>query len=132
MKEVEKELGVRVQRLDVLRDPAAEATLSALTVRGPPYLYHKESCQTVYVPKADDGSAITSTINKDRVRAWAKGRYLVPKTAKSGSMKILAQKENSLDQKDLVEDMSLTKSQKSGKEAIKKRTEEKSKETEES
>eukprot|EP00526_Cylindrotheca_closterium_P024065 CAMPEP_0113631000 /NCGR_PEP_ID=MMETSP0017_2-20120614/16110_1 /TAXON_ID=2856 /ORGANISM="Cylindrotheca closterium" /LENGTH=187 /DNA_ID=CAMNT_0000541493 /DNA_START=15 /DNA_END=578 /DNA_ORIENTATION=- /assembly_acc=CAM_ASM_000147 len=131
--EVERELGVHVERLDVVRDPAAETTLSALTNRGPPYLYNKESCQVVHVPKSD-ASAVTTNpvIDKERVRAWAKGRFLVPKSAKSGSMRVLSQQDNSLDQKDLVEDMSLTDMQKSGKEAIKKRTEEKSKEKQES
>ncbi|KAL3943637.1 MAG: hypothetical protein SGBAC_002305 [Bacillariaceae sp.] len=127
--EVERELGVHVERLDVVRDPTAEATLSALTNRGPPYLYNKESCQVVHVPQGRDGAVIRApVIDKARVRAWAKGRFLVPKSAKSGSMTVLAQKDNSQDQKDLVEDMSLTKMQKSGKEAIKQKTEEKSKE----
>ena len=130
--EVERELGVHVERLDVVRDPAAEATLAALTNRGPPYLYNKESCQVIS-EQADDSGAIKQTvIDKDRVRAWAKGRFLIPKSAKMGNMKVLSQKDNSLDQKDLVEDMTLTKMQKSGKEAIKKRTEEKSKEKRES
>lgn len=127
--EVERELGVRVERLDIARDPAAEATLSALTNRGPPYLYNKESCMVI--SKSENPKA-KLVIEKERVRAWAKGRFLVPKSAKMGSMKVLSQKENSLDQKDLVEDLTLTKMQKSGKEAIKKRTAEKSKEKRES
>ena len=46
--EVEQELGVRVERLDIARDPAAQATMQLLTShQGPPFLYHRESCQIV-------------------------------------------------------------------------------------
>eukprot|EP00980_Cylindrotheca_fusiformis_P002115 scaffold473_cov132-Cylindrotheca_fusiformis.AAC.20 len=126
--QVERELGVRVERFDILRDPAAEATLSVLTSRRPPFLYNRESCQVVSVPGSDGTKAASSsvTIDKERVRAWAKGRFLAPKSAKSRAPKVFAQKENSIDQKELLEDMSLTPEQKSGKEAIKKRTQEKS------
>ena len=136
VKQVEKELGVRVERLDIVRDPTAEATLAALTQRRPPLLYNKESCQVVSVPGVSDDSTTndspsSSLIDKERVRAWAKGRFLPPKTAKSRVPLVLAKKDNSIDQKDLVEDMSLTPMQKSGKEAIKRRTEEKSEEASE-
>ena len=129
--QVEKELDVRVERLDILRDPTAEATLAALTQRSPPLLYNKESCQVVSVPGVSDGSNIdaspSSLIDKERVRMWAKGRFLPPKKAKSRAPVVLQQNDNSIDQRDLVEDMSLTPMQKSGKEAIKERTEEKAK-----
>lgn len=131
--QVERELGVRVDRLDILKDPTAEATMSALTSRRPPFLYNKESCQVVFVPGSDGAKAVAPAgIDKERVRAWAKGRFLAPRSAKSRAPKVLAQKDNSIDQKDLLEDMSLTEMQKSGKEAIKKRTAEKSQNAEKS
>lgn len=129
--QVERELGVRVERLDILRDPAAEATMSALTSRRPPFLYNKESCQVISIPGADGSKAVAAAaIDKDRVRAWAKGRFLAPKSRTSRAPKILSQKDNSIDQKDLLEDMSLSPMQKKGKEAIKKRTSEKSEKSE--
>lgn len=123
--QVEKELGVQVERLDILRDPTAEATMSSLTTRRPPFLYNRESCQVVSVPVAENGKAQSLAIDEDRVRAWAKGRYLAPRSAKSRAPMVLAQKDNSIDQKDLIEDATLTPMQKSGKESIKKRTAEK-------
>jgi hypothetical protein len=124
--ELEKELGVHVERLDILRDPGAEATMSVLTQRRPPFLYNRESCQTVYV----QGES-TAPIDKERVRAWAKGRFLPSQNARAAKSKapvVLAQEDNAIDQADLIQDMSLTPEQKRGKEAIKKRTAEKAKE----
>jgi hypothetical protein len=127
--EVERELGVRVERLDILKDPHAEATMSVLTQRRPPLLYNRESCQVVYVPGVSDRvKKEPAPIDKDRVRAWAKGRFLNAQTAAAAKSKapiVLAQEDNSIDQADLIEDMTLTPMQKSGKEAIKKRTAEK-------
>jgi hypothetical protein len=126
--EVEKELGVHVDRLDILRDPKAEATRSVLTQRRPPFLYHRESLQTVYVPGVSDGNkkAAFAPIDKARVRAWAKGRFLLGQSssasARSKAPIVLAQEDNAIDQKDLIEDATLSPSQKSGKEAMKKRT----------
>lgn len=124
--EVEKELGVNVERLDVVRDPTAEATWSVLTQRRPPFLYNRESCQVVYV---DGVKSESSPIDKERVRAWAKGRFLPSQNAKakSNTPVVLAQEDNAIDQADLIQDMSLTPEQKKGKEAMKKRTEEKGK-----
>ena len=62
--DIEKEIGCRVERFDVARDPAAEATLALLTSRGVPFLYNRESCQTI----------ASSKIDKSRVIAWAKGK----------------------------------------------------------
>jgi hypothetical protein len=130
--EVEKELGVHVERLNILTDPHAEATLSVLTQRRPPFLYNRESCQVVFVPglsdKAKKEKQPAPPIDKDRVRAWAKGRFLQAQTAaapKSRAPIVLSQEDNSIDQADLIEDMTLTPMQKSGKEAIKERTAEK-------
>jgi hypothetical protein len=143
--QVESELGVRVERLDIARDPAAEATLNLLTQHGPPFLYHRESLQTVHVRELvgaskkkkknnDDNNAATaastSKIDKDRVRAWAKGRYLPPPGVKFGmpSSKnapiVVAQEDKSIDQDELeaMKDASLTPMQLKGKEAMKERT----------
>lgn len=116
--QVERELGVRVERLDAARDPAAEATLRTLTQRQPPFLYHRESCQTVDA----------SNMDKARVRAWAKGRIITSQSsaasAKSKAPVVVAQEDNSMDQKDLIEDATLSPMQKSGKEKMKERTKE--------
>jgi hypothetical protein len=116
--QLERELGVHVERLDVVRDPMAEATMSVLTQRQPPFLYHRESCQTVYAPNID----------KTRVRAWAKGRILTTQSSSASSKVkapiVVSQEDNSIDQKDLIEDATLSPMQRSGKEKMKERTEE--------
>ena len=141
--QVEKDLGVRVERLDVARDPAAQATLALLTKSyGPPYLYHRESLQTIHVKRDDmsekqkeeEASPMGSLIDKSRVRAWAKGRYLPPPGVKfgtpssSGKAPVLVGKDdNAMDQEELTEamkDASLTPEQLAGKEAMKARTKE--------
>jgi hypothetical protein len=124
--EVEKDLGVHVERLDIVRDPTAEALMVVLTQRNPPYLYNRESCQVVYVPPA--GKQAAQPIDKTRVLAWAKGRFLPsqrPGTKSGVPGVIVSQEDNSLDQKDILEDETLSPQAKSGKEAIKKKTEEK-------
>lgn len=136
--QVEKELVVRVERLDCVRDPAAEATLSLLTQHRPPYLYHRESCQTVFVPEArsnkknEEASTSTPAIDKARVRAWAKGRFLPPAGFKLGQMvskapKVIAREDNALDQEEIMKDSTLTPMQLTGKNAMKARTAEKTK-----
>lgn len=131
--EVERELGVRVERLDVARDPAADATLQLLTQRRPPFLYHRESCQVVSVPTSSDKKT-AAPIDKNRVRAWAKGRVITTHSHSSSSAAkgkvpiVIAKDDNAIDQKDLIEDASLTPMQKSGKEKMKERTKELGKE----
>ena len=148
IKQVENELGVRVERLDILRDEGAEALLSSLTKRSPPFLYNRESLQVISIPtgsgpgssddEEEEGSSvnkadIASKINKERVRAWAKGRFLpalsatASGSAKTGGKKplVLQSEDNAIDQKELLDEMYMTPSQKSGKEAIQRRTEEK-------
>ncbi|KAL3917440.1 MAG: hypothetical protein SGILL_004713, partial [Bacillariaceae sp.] len=145
--QVERELGIRVERLDVARDPSAQATLALLTQQyGPPYLYNRESLQTVHVrrddmsetqKKEDDEDKNASMgggpfIDKARVRAWAKGRYLPPPGVKfgmpaaSGKAPVVVDKvDNAMDQDELTEamkDASLTPEQLEGKEAMKERT----------
>jgi len=134
--EVERELGVRVERMDVLRQPAAEAALALLTQKNPPFLYHRESCQTVHIPsRASTGGGGSNTntntaifIDKSRLRAWAKGRYLPPIMAQSAADSkvktpvVLSQEDKAMEQEELLEDMMLTDLQRKGKQAIKERT----------
>ena len=133
VREVEKELGVRVERLDILRDPSAEAALALLTQRTPPFLYHRESCQVVHVARRGESSAadMPVAIEKSRVRAWAKGRLLQAKKDATGTKGktpvVLSQNDNSINQEDLLEDMALTDEQRKGKKLIRERTEAKSK-----
>jgi hypothetical protein len=140
--QVERELGVRVERLDVARDPSAQATLAVLTQQyGPPYLYHRESLQTIHVrrddmsgkqKKEEAASLMGSVIDKARVRAWAKGRYLPPPGIKFGVSSsigkapvVVDKVDNAMDQDELTEAMkesSMTPEQLQGKEAMKERT----------
>lgn len=128
VREIEKELGVRVERLDVLRQPASEAVLAILTQRNPPFLYHRESCQTVHMAPRKEGPI---AVDKDKIRAWAKGRYLpvsrMMETDRVRAPVVVSQQDKSLEQEDLLEDAMLTPLQKRGKDAIKERTEAKGK-----
>ncbi len=130
--EVERELGVHVERLDVARDPMAEATMKVLTQRRPPFLYHRESCQVVSVPTSSD-KKIAPPIDKNRVRAWAKGRIITTQSssmaAKAKAPVVISKDDNALDQKDLLEDATLSPMQKSGKDKMKERTQELGKDT---
>lgn len=123
---VEKDLDVRVERLDVLRRPEAEAVLTLLTTRTPPFLYHRESCQVVHVPKG-------GRVDPSRVKAWAKGRYLAPMASSGGVANsnsqggppvVLSQESTAMDQDELLEDALLTPLQRKGKQAIRERTDE--------
>jgi len=131
VKEVEKELGVHVERLDILRDPSAEAVLRLLTKRTPPFLYNRESCQVVHMTprKGESDKDMPIVVDKDRIRAWAKGRYLPAQrdVSKVQTPVVLSQQDNAIDQEDLLEDMALTPLQRKGKQAIRERTEEKAK-----
>jgi hypothetical protein len=125
LNQVEEELGVRVERLDVLRRPEAEAVLTLLTTRTPPFLYHRESCQVVHVPKG-------GRVDPSRIRAWAKGRYLAPVAASSAASSnsqggppiVLSQESTAIDQDELLEEALLTPLQRKGKQAIRERTDE--------
>jgi len=137
--EIEEEIGCRVERLDIARDSAAEATMSLLTSRGAPFLYHRESCQIVHgsSPRAgtskktnnDDTSVREKAIDKARVVAWAKGRYLPPigvkvgPTTKRSAPIVVSQEDTSLDQAELIKESSLTPEQLEGKRAMEQRTE---------
>lgn len=116
--EVEKELGVKVERLDAARDPSVAALLSLLTKgKNPPLLYHRESLQMISVPQ------------KGRVRSLIKGRLLnvgVPeRKGRKQKTTILVDDDAALDQQDLTEDQMLTPLQRKGKQSIRERTKEK-------
>jgi hypothetical protein len=131
---IEKELGVRVERLDILRDPPSQALLGLLTSRSPPFLYNRESCQVVSIasPKASNGNEekrIPVAVEKDKIRSWAKGRLPPRENAGEPSGKspvVLSREEIAIDQDELLE-MNLTPLQRKGRKAIKERTEEKAK-----
>lgn len=131
LEDIENELGVRVERLDVLRNPSAEASLALLTSKNPPFLYHRESCQTIHIPTTpgeEAASSVPTYVDKHRLRAWAKGRLLSPQVAKAKVKppRVISQEETAMDQDELLEDMSLSPLQRKGKEAIKERTEQRS------
>lgn len=72
VRKVEKELNVKVERLDILRDRFARnlyEKIDEVEFKGKvPLLYHRESLQSIY-----------GLDTKERVRAWAKGRWLPSK-----------------------------------------------------
>eukprot|EP00522_Entomoneis_paludosa_P018884 CAMPEP_0172441020 /NCGR_PEP_ID=MMETSP1065-20121228/1598_1 /TAXON_ID=265537 /ORGANISM="Amphiprora paludosa, Strain CCMP125" /LENGTH=156 /DNA_ID=CAMNT_0013190163 /DNA_START=222 /DNA_END=692 /DNA_ORIENTATION=- len=148
VRKVEKELGVRVERMDVARHPEKEVVLSGLTNRyNVPVLYNRESMEFYHIPPArktgnsdDDESkdAPPVHVSMDRIRAWAKGRLVIPpKSASRGrsvgagagegmkvsAPKVITQEDNSIDQDEILEDLTLTPLQRKGKEAMKERTE---------
>lgn len=141
VREVERELQVRVQRMDVLRQPEHEAVLRAVTqslsrteLAQPPLLYHRESRQVYAITspkKTASSAAVTTTplIDKERIRAWAKGRYLspllggfstpsqavgLPSPASGGKAED--------DEAELLEELSLTSEQRKGKRLMQERT----------
>ena len=119
VKEIEKELNVKVQRMDAARDPNAAALLSLLTQgQNPPLLYHRESLQMLSAPQ------------KGRVRSLVKGRLLNAsvrerKGPRGNAKAILVDDDAALEQQDLLEDQMLTPLQRKGKQAIRDRTREK-------
>lgn len=135
VRKVERELNVRVERLDLLRNPETEAVLKSLSSRmTAPFLYNRESLQVYHVaPVADDNKSRSKrdappVVDLDRIRAWAKGRFLPPKSepklkgSKVSTPKFVVQDEGALEQEELLEDMTLTPLQRKGKQAMKERT----------
>mmetsp|Transcript_14675 Transcript_14675/g.17864 ORF Transcript_14675/g.17864 Transcript_14675/m.17864 type:complete len:175 (-) Transcript_14675:26-550(-) len=112
---VEKELKVKVQRFDILRDRFARNLFEKVDqvdfVGKIPLLYHRESRQTLYGLDA-----------KSRVRAWAKGRWLSPKMAdeRGASKKFVADEEEQQEEMEFIED-DLTELQQLGREKIMER-----------
>lgn len=157
---IERQLKVHVKRMDLLRHEENDAVLKSIA-RGmtAPYLYNRESLQVYYITpttaKNDgsdeegiDGGSTTKRhppppvhVDMDRIRAWAKGRYLPPKVeAKVGGIKVFAPKvvtpqsdnnnnsgESNMevggDNDELLEELTMTPLQRKGKQAMKERTE---------
>lgn len=122
IREIEKELGVKVDRMDVGRDMAA-GNLFNLCSNGaklPPVLYHRESKQILSLQTPQEGGKIDLDIDKDRVRAWAKGRRLKDlKVNKDiGSAPVVIESE----EEELEMEAGMTPLQRKGKNAIKDRT----------
>ena len=118
---IEKETGVRVERLDIMRDRAAKKLYEKLiegNLRSPfPLLYHRESLQRVY-----------GLADKDLVRSWSKGRLLPVMDDKEVTI-LPGEDEEIQEEMDLEElesefDRELSPVQRRGKEAMKKRMEE--------
>lgn len=136
LQQVEQELNVRVERLDIVRQPAAQAVLATLAQQSnPPFLFHRESCQTIHVQgtaagESNNNNNMPVRINHNRVRAWAKGRYLPSSEGRilagnkvANPNLVLQQDENSaMSQDELLEVGMLTPTQRQGKEAIQQRT----------
>lgn len=127
IKSLEKERGVRVQRLNIMRDRHARKLYEKLVagnLRSPfPLLYHRESLQRVY------GEA-----DADLVRSWSKGR-LLPDDNHGDDMKevtvlggdedaMLEDEELDMEELEMEMDQELTPVQRKGKEAMKRRMEE--------
>jgi hypothetical protein len=100
--DLECELNVRVERMDIMRQPINEVLLDMIASSTstssyapiksqPPLLYHRESCQIYTIPtvssknKNDSPTTKSTTtsssarslyIDKDKIRALMKGRYL--------------------------------------------------------
>lgn len=122
---LEKENGIRVERLDIMRDRMARK-LYEKVVEGNmrasfPVLYHRESLQRVY-----------GLADKDLVRSWSKGRLLPDLNAKNekemvvlgGDEDEMEGEEMDLEEIELQMDQELTPAQRRGKEAMRRRMEE--------
>jgi len=124
VKSIEKEQNVEVQRLDIMRDPAARKLYEKIVegnTRSPfPLLYHRESLQRVY------GCA-----EKDLVRSWSKGRLLPDMDEEETEVSVLGgeegeapEEEMDMEELEMEMDMEMTPMQRRGKEAMKRRMEE--------
>lgn len=131
IRSIEKERGVTVERLDIVRDPAARKLYDKLVegnLRSPfPLLYHRESLQRVY------GSA-----DADLVRSWSKGRLLPDREEEGAEVAVLGPggdggdddagdfegEEMDMEELEMEMDAELTPMQRRGKEAMKRRMEE--------
>ena len=126
IKSLEKETGVKVERLDIMRNRAAKSLYEKLVegnLRSPfPLLYHRESLQRVY-----------GLEDKDLVRSWTKGRLLPIENSKEKKMTVFVGDDDAME--DDMEDMDmeelemeldeeLSPMQRRGKEAMKRRMEE--------
>ena len=133
IRSLEKERKIKVERLDILRNPAANKLYEKLVegnLRTPfPLLYHRESLQRVY-----------GLADADLVRSWSKGRLLPDDNAGGEDEKEVTvlggpddgemdDEDFEMDMEDLEMEMDaeLTPMQRRGKEAMKRRTQEGSK-----
>jgi hypothetical protein len=123
VRQIEKDLDVRVERMDVARDMSAERLYSLLSQQLPPLLYNRESKQMVQLKINPDEEKPNLRIDVDRVRAWAKGRRLtpMPSTEGGGAPVMFTTEEAGIDQEELM-DAGLTPKQIKGKKAIEERT----------
>jgi hypothetical protein len=121
VRSVEKELDVKVERLDILRDRFARnlyEKIDEVEFRGKvPLLYHRESLQSIY-----------GLDTKERVRAWAKGRWLPSKLSGidgkgSGSGEFLPDEQE--EQGELLMEEDLSELQQLGREKMLERLDEK-------
>ena len=125
IKSVEKETGVKVERLDIMRSRAAKSTYEKLVegnLRSPfPLLYHRESLQRVY-----------GLEDKDLVRSWTKGRLLPIENSKEKKVTVIGGDDDAMDDMEDMDmdelemelDEELSPMQRRGKEAMKRRMEE--------
>lgn len=125
IKKLEKEQGVKVERLDIMRDRYARKLYEKLVegnLRSPfPLLYHRESLQRVY-----------GLADKDLVRSWSKGRLLPDQNINEKEITVLGgedggsvpqEEEMDMEELEMAMDAELTPVQRRGKEAMKKRME---------
>jgi hypothetical protein len=124
VREIEKDLNVKVQRLDVARDMSAERLYSLLSQELPPLLYHRESKQMIQLRINPDEEIPNLRIDRSRVRAWAKGRRLstLPANEGGGAPLMFTSEEAGIDQEELMLDAGMTPLQRKGRKAIKERT----------
>lgn len=124
--DVEKELNVRVERLNISKNPAAAISLSLVSEgrNAAPCLYNRESC---CVFPSDDKKEVPT---KTDVKTWAKGRFITTSDTyaaphKSKRRPEFAGKENSfLEQDELadsIKEQSLTPEELEGKRLVDKR-----------
>jgi hypothetical protein len=125
IKKLEKEQGVKVERLDIMRDRYARKLYEKLVegnLRSPfPLLYHRESLQRVY-----------GLADKDLVRSWSKGRLLPDQNINEKEITVLGgedggsvpqEEEMDMEELEMAMDAELTPVQRRGKEAMKRRME---------
>lgn len=124
IKTLEKETGVKVERLDIMRNRAAKSLYEKLVegnLRSPfPLLYHRESLQRVY-----------GLEDKDLVRSWMKGRLLPDQSSNEKKVTVFGGDDDAMDEEqvdmdelEMEMDEELSPMQRRGKEAMKRRMEE--------
>ena len=124
IKSLEKETGVKVERLDIMRSREAKSLYEKLVegnLRSPfPLLYHRESLQRVY-----------GLEDKDLVRSWTKGRLLPIEDTKEKKVTVFGGDDDAddmedmdMDELEMELDEELSPMQRRGKEAMKRRMEE--------